>query len=206
MTLNTRVHIAEPVDPKALFLHVLDILSSSPTFSPSWERSSTADPWGPQAPGPLMHGRASYKHVRKGDYMLGPDGQPRCHRTTGVPFTEDDNEYRSTLGQGLAALLEVTYAADGPLIWPPPDWDCGDPTDPIGPHAVSINFDTAYGYKNARGGNCADLHAFLLTEIEAYLGDLPLPPQWCWLDECAGSWHKPDQIHLLGDPERGSIR
>lgn len=191
--MNTRVHIADPVNPERLFLHVLGILEADPAFTPAWECPSE-NGWPAPEPGPLSLGKATYKHVRKGDVRY-------LNHSTGEPILEDDNEYRTTLGQGLACIWEVTYAADGPLVWPDDEWrDEGEPEpDPASfpMHLVSANFDTAYGYRDASGAGCADLHAFLLREIGAFISDA----RWAWMHEEKGSWHGPGEIHLRGNPD-----
>jgi hypothetical protein len=197
MTMNTRVHILDPVDPERLFLHILRILESDPGFTPSWERpDDDRDPFRTD-PGPLRLGKATYRHVQKGDEMYR-------HAKTGEPILEDDNEYRTTLGQGLGCIWEVTYAVDGPLVWPPLKWrDDDDEPDPnsLPVHLVSANFDTAYGYRDVSGAGCADLHAFLLREIGLFIRDA----RWSWMHEEKGSWHGPNEICLRGDPDRSVL-
>lgn len=206
MTMNTRVHIAKPVSPEGLFLHVLRILEADPSFVPAWTRpADDRDPWRP-SPGPLRLGKATFKHARKGEPIFKADGTPFVHAKTGEQFTEDENELRTTLGQGLAAIWEVTYAADGPLEWPgrwddeddEPDPDYGNTVEPLPIHLVSANFDTAYGYRTPNGANCEDLHAFLLDEIRAYLESVGCE-DWVWHHEEKGTWHGPTEIALRGD-------
>lgn len=197
MTMATRAHIAKPVDAEGLFLRLLGILEGSPSFVPAWVRNDPNDPFKPE-PGPLALGKATYKHVRQGDVRY-------LHATTGEPILEDANEFRSTLGQGLAAILEVTYAADGPLVWPPYEYDDPDepPTvEPMREHLVSVDFDTAYGYKNDRGGGCGDLHAFLLNEVGGWLTERGVE-EWMWHHEERGTWHGPAEVALRGDITKG---
>ncbi len=137
-------------------------------------------------------------------------GEQVFQKGSGKPlWKQDESEFCSTLGQGLPAILEVKYASDGPMVWlttdeyTDPDEDLTDPG--WQPYAVSVSFDTAYGYTDRSGGRCDDLHAFLLTEIRRYLDDLPAPPKWVWLHEERGTWHGPDEIEERGNPLRCSL-
>jgi hypothetical protein len=197
MTMNTRLHIAEPVNPERLFLHLLDVLSRKPGWRPSWETVPEGEPWR-SSPGPLVneHG-ATYEHRAKGEQVY--------QKRTGKPlWKQDEGEYASTLGQGLPAILTVNYATDGPLVWPPMEYREPEDDDlgPMPQHAVSVDFDTAYGYKDAVGGGCADLHAFLLAEVGRYLDDLAKPPRWVWHHEERGTWHEPHESWARGDASR----
>lgn len=217
MTMNTRVHIAKPVAAERLFLHILGILERDPGFKPHWERSPDEqknDPFGPTEPGPLMLGRASYKHARKGEPIFRADGTPFCHAQTGEQFTERQSEYRTILGQGLACIWEVTYGSDGPLRWPHDEDECegdgccsdyGDTADALPVHMVSCNFDTAYGYRADNGAGCADLHAFLIYEIGRWLeGEGLSTNEWSWNHEEKGTWHRPEEVHLRGNVALGA--
>jgi hypothetical protein len=201
MTMNTRVHIAKAVNPEGLFLHVLGVLAADPLFVPAWDPLDDADPFRPQ-PGPLRHGGATYWHVRKGDQVMGNDGTVVCHATTGVPFIETENQFRTTIGQGLAANWEVTYATDAPLKWPDYDderEDYGNTVEPMPVHLVSANFDTEYGYHLPTGAHCGDLHAFILSLVAIHLDDQGVD-EWCWMHEENRTWHGPAEIARRGDP------
>lgn len=202
MTMNTRLHVAKPVNPETLFLGILDILASDPRFIPAWERPDD-EPF-KVSPGRLARGRATYEHATKGDGKTYADGRPWCHATTGEQFIEEDSEYRSTLGQGLSALVEVTYAVDGPLVWCEPDeWTSPDEdlTSPtFAPHLVSANFDTSYGFKLPNGAGCADLHAFLLRAIGEHLTNVGAE-DWTWHHEERGTWHEPHEWAVRGDAD-----
>lgn len=201
MTMATRVHIADPVNAERLFLHLLDCLASDPRFSPSWERPPDPGGWPAVKPGPLSRGKATYKHVHVGDVMY--------HRAdNGEPVLEQQAHFASTVGQGLAAIVEVTYAEDGPLVWPSDEYAEEGETwegEPLRTHLVSVDFDTSYGYKDANGAGCGDLHAFLLREVARYLDDQATPVKWMWHHEERGTWHNPDEITLRGDPDRSVL-
>lgn len=201
MTMNTRVHIAKPIHAEKLFLHVLGILESDPTFQPAWEKPDPSNPFSAAAPGPLRLGKATYSHVRKGEPFTKPDGTPRMIGTPPEPWIHSESSYGTTLGQGLGAIWCVDYGDDGPLVWPPYEWDEeGDEpnTDPMRTHFVSADFDTAYGYETANGSHCSDLHAFLLSVIGAHLQEVGAD-DWVWRHEEKGTWHRADEIHLRGN-------
>jgi hypothetical protein len=195
MTMATRAHIAKPVDAEELFLHLLGILEQDPSFVPSWDQPEDArDPWKVE-PGPLRRGRATYQHRRK--------GEPVYQRATGRHlWDQPENSFLTTVGQGLASILEVRYAADGPLVWPGSDYgdeeDSGNTVEPMQSHLVSVDLDTAYGYRTPNGAGCADLHAYLLHETGQWLNECGVT-EWVWLHEERGTWHGPDEIHLRGN-------
>ena len=198
MTLATRAHIAKPVDAEALFLHLLGILESDPEFVPAWTKPP--DGWGPTEPGPLRLGRASYEHRRKGEPVY------QC-QTGKHLWDQAESEFRSTLGQGLAAILEVEYASDGPLNWPGVEYEDTEEEDTSGDtvprmplHCVSVYLDTAYGYRAPTGAGCADLHAFLLREMGRWLEDAGVE-EWIWHHEFTGTWHGPDETERLGNAD-----
>lgn len=194
MTLGTHVTIVDPVNPEKLFLCLLGVLASDPAFVPAWE-SPTSD-WAPR-PGPLRCGRATYSHRRKGDIVY--------HRETGKPlWRETRNQYASTLGQGLAALVEVEYADDASLRWLA-DEDLDGSEGPYNEHLVSVSFDTGYAYRDANGARASDVHASLLCVVKQFLEREPPLVRWAWYDERRGTWHGPDEIHRLGDPTRPVI-
>lgn len=216
MTMNTKVHIAKPINPKALFLHVLAVLESDSQFVPAWEKPADAAGWGNPSPGPLTLTKATYRSVRQGDSKTYPNGEIMANATTGEPFTYSDSGYCTTLGQGLACIWEVEYGEDGPMDWRHncADWGCSEPcegdldygnTVPIYAEGfASANFDTAYGYRNARGGGCGDLHAFILTVIGQYLHSVGCD-EWIWSHEEQGTWHGPSEIERRGDPMLGAF-
>jgi hypothetical protein len=81
------------------------------------------------------------------------------------------------------------YRPDGPLRAEAAghDEDCGD--DCTGDyHAracwMSVDFDTAYGYRDARGWGCGDLHAAMVSQLGAWLTSKGV--RWEWRNEFTG--------------------
>jgi hypothetical protein len=126
---------------------------------------------------------------------------PSSHRT-GVA------EYRNAPGQGLHALLWVSYGADAPMA-PDPRY-ADDPDErryypPVSTWSVEVAFDTAYGYHSDRGGSCSDLHARLILQLGRWLSERGLT--WYWYDEFRGEWHASSiPVQVLGDPTLGALR
>jgi len=96
--------------------------------------------------------------------------------------------YHNVAGQGLPALLYVSYGADGPLL--ETAWDEGD-EEYVRPHqppgSVKVSLDTPYGYHDELGRGCGQLHAYYVTVLG----------RWCekngwayhWQDESTGDWY-----------------
>jgi hypothetical protein len=128
------------------------------------------------------------------------------------------------LGQGLSAILDISYMADGPFT---ADYMAGeylpdsDEKAPLGAEltelltgSMEVSFDTAYGYRrgSAAGAGCGDLHAYFVLRLAQQFGPV------VWLDECGGDWfwlnlddpegQLEDQLDLLneklGDPDLGA--
>lgn len=100
------------------------------------------------------------------------------------------------LGQGLPAILDISYRPDGPLreAQTECDQDC-DPDECSGMnHArfcwLDIDFDTAYGYRDAVGRGCGDLHAALVAELGQWLDAKGV--RWEWHNEFTGEVHGGD--------------
>jgi hypothetical protein len=93
MTMNTRVHIAQPIHAEGLFKHIMTILESDPSFGRT----------------------ATWREVRKGEPIIRADGAPMCHAITGEPFTYNESGFSTTPGQGIACIWEVEYGSDGPM-------------------------------------------------------------------------------------------
>jgi hypothetical protein len=109
----------------------------------------------------------------------------------------DGKAMLNVIGQGLPSMLIVQYGHDGPL---PADEDEGLPAA-----SLSINFDTAYGYKGPQGSGCRDLHAWLVREMGKWLDARGL--RWMWQNEFTGDWFTgTDGLDDLGDADRGALR
>lgn len=108
-----------------------------------------------------------------------------------------DAGWYNTLGQGLPALMDVKYGADGPLKRDcycdedrtddvAPDWKCAYCRAPEA--FVEVSFDTAYSYKTPSGLGCGDLHAALVDALGAWCDSRGLT--WHWQNEFTGEWHE----------------
>jgi hypothetical protein len=110
---------------------------------------------------------------------------------------EDARVICNRIGQGLPSMLIVKYGHDGPL---PADEDEGLPAA-----SLSINFDTAYGYRGPQGSECDDLHAWLVREMGKWLDARGL--RWMWNNEYTGEWFTgADGLDDFGDAARGALR
>jgi hypothetical protein len=97
-------------------------------------------------------------------------------------------------GQGLCALLDVTYRKNAPLRTPgdhsrycEPDVDeCDGTCAP--PCWLEISLDTAYSYRGDQGEGCGDLHAHLVAELGKWLESKGI--RWSWKNEFTGEVHE----------------
>lgn len=97
------------------------------------------------------------------------------------------------IGQGLPAILDITYRQNEPLITPEmaaahTKWcedDCTDERHDE-PCWLDIDFDTAYGYKS-KGMGCGDLHAALVSDVGQWLDKRKV--RWSWRNEFTGEIH-----------------
>lgn len=181
MTLATRVHIKYPVNPEKLFLRLLEVLESNPALTLV-----------PRSGLPRC-GDATYDHVRKGDVAFH-------HAVTGKPVLHERSEYRSTIGQGLSAILEVEYGDDGPVDWLARYRDDDEEVGPWDTFIVAARFDTSYGYRSQSGARCDDVHAMLVLVVARFLADAGVPDDaWHWHDEYRGEWKPLEELMTLGD-------
>ena len=113
-------------------------------------------------------------------------------------YDKDGSRVRANkLGQGLPAILDLTYRPDEPLMtveqskqhndWCNEDGDCtGEFHEP--PNWATVSLDTAYGYKDPhRGWGCGDLHAALIRLFGAYLDKHGV--QFSWKNEFTSEVH-----------------
>jgi hypothetical protein len=101
---------------------------------------------------------------------------------------------RNGIGQGLPAILDITYRPDEPLR---------NETDAVAhnedcepeckgtwhPRAcwADLDLDTTYSYRDSRGWGCGDLHAVLVAEIGNWLDQREI--RWEWHNEFTGEVH-----------------
>lgn len=100
---------------------------------------------------------------------------------------------RNHLGQGLPAILGITYRPDAPL-WTAEDAsthteDCEEDCD--GDHYrracwADIDFDTAYSARSC-GMGCGQIHAALVAEVGEWLDARNV--RWEWRNEFTGEVH-----------------
>jgi hypothetical protein len=113
-------------------------------------------------------------------------------------------------GQGLAAIVWITYAPDGPIaatrLLPDPGPDGDEVHETVDTGAMIVHFDTAYGYAED-GATCNDLHAWFIVALARRFGPVT------WVNEYTGQWHRLDdaehpsaeEVHAFsrfGDPDR----
>lgn len=125
-------------------------------------------------------------------------------------YEEGPNGIENKWGQGFPSWIGVVYGADAPLT--PDDeyrddyeseeeWRSGYP--PADAWSIEVHFDTAYGYEAPNGAHCSDLHAYIVHELGRWLTERGLT--WFWYREYSGTWHQPEEIRLLGNPEKGRL-
>lgn len=159
-----------------------------------------------------------------------PEDTPVIERVCG-DWRAGCKEISNPIGIGLAALLEVYYGADGPMVhrhdkWcevevGPAKWDdtgqqmvtqaevdshtasiAANPCE-NGWAAIEVTFDTAYGYRGDGGESCSDLHARLIRAFGQWLDARGLP--WKWQNEYTGEWFDSyDGLDEFGDAHRAT--
>jgi hypothetical protein len=116
----------------------------------------------------------------------------------GYPKNGNNNPWTiaNDCGQGLPAWLMVHYRPGAALR---PDAEaCSqhcdtDPEDPEpyhshGPaHWLVVSIDTSYGYRDAAGRGCGDLHALLIAELGQWLDARGVA--WSWENEFTSEIH-----------------
>lgn len=115
------------------------------------------------------------------------------------------------IGQDLPGILDVTYRPNGPLRTAEQaaahDEDCDDDCSGIY-HDVAcwldVDFDTAYGYRDAEGRGCGDLHALLVAELGQWFVERGV--RWSWRNEYTSEVHGgPDRYERLIDLVSGGF-
>lgn len=161
---------------------------------------------------------------------LSESPQVDYHRPPGQPYVRPDGStyepsdmntcgvWGNRIGQGLPAILDVEYGADGPLsveyydCEAEPEWcSCADGAPhevdrlrAFEPLCVKVWFDTTYGYKADNGARCGDLHAHLVATVATWLADQPGAPGFVWSNgETDITSDTLDRLHELGDPVKG---
>lgn len=102
----------------------------------------------------------------------------------------------NVVDQGLPAWLMLHYRVEGPLTTAEAaathNEDCPEAEgDCVIFHEtecwLSVDFDTAYGYRDKAGRGCGDLHALLVAELGQFLDGRGV--RWRWRNEFTGEIH-----------------
>lgn len=106
-----------------------------------------------------------------------------------VRVSREPGQIYNACGQGLDAWLTIAYGVDGPLDVEL-DTDVEEGEEPYQrwpqPHAIRVNWDTAYGYRDSWGRTCNDLHAQYILGVGRWLSARGV--RWCWQNEYTGEW------------------
>jgi hypothetical protein len=143
--------------------------------------------------------------------QVSRDEQDKTWRA-GESFVEPGNAWSmaNKLGQGLPAILDISYRPGVPLRTPEqaashtedgycnhPANDYFDANEPVCNETehrpacwAEISLDTAYGYKDERGWGCGDLHAVLISRIGQWCDERGL--RWSWKNEFTSDIHGGD--------------
>ncbi len=151
----------------------------------------------------------------------------KCRELLGAndshPFS-DDPSWRGASGDdarclanacgiGLPAWLMLHYRPDAPLVTAEQaaahDEDCEADCDGSEHFAqacwLSVDFDTAYSYRDEQGRGCGDFHACLVATLGQWLDDRGVP--WSWRNEFTGEVHGgDDRYERLTDLMQGGHR
>jgi hypothetical protein len=172
VTLSTNVYVLDEVSPHELFRFCQTLLTK-------YDEDGGYRPWNQQ--------RCSDK--------------PR-EDWNGETWTKQGRwSIANQIGQGLPAILDITYHPGGPLTTAEQAEMCTGHCEPdddyhYHPHAcwLDIDFDTAYGYKDERGWGCGDLHAALVAELGEWLDAKGV--RWEWRNEYTGEVHGGDDRYV----------
>ena len=111
-------------------------------------------------------------------------------------FEVSDTSIHAALSQGLDALMDLAFAADGGQV---PERGCDDfcVADCSGTwcwepaHYLMADFDTAYGATDSCGCHSGGIHVRLVSALGAWLDQQGAT--WQWYDESGDGWeHGPD--------------
>ncbi len=163
MTLSTNIYILDEVDPREVFHFCQAML----TQYDDDRRAPDQQIWSDEAA----------EEYRSGTWAPSPDRRRIANR----------------IGQNLPGILDIDYRVGGPLREAQTvcDEDC-DPDDCSGRYHerfcwLDVDFDTAYGYRDAEGRGCGDLHALLVAELGRWLDGRGV--RWEWRNEFTGDVH-----------------
>jgi hypothetical protein len=98
----------------------------------------------------------------------------------------------NNIGQGLPAILDISYRVGAPLRAADAAHDENCHEDCTGAYHkracwLDVDFDTAYGYRDKAGRGCGDLHALLVAELGQWLTERGV--RWEWRNEFTGEVH-----------------
>jgi hypothetical protein len=102
------------------------------------------------------------------------------------------------LGQGLPAILDITYRPGAPLATAEQASECTSDCDTdedyhYHPRAcwLDIDLDTSYSFTGPHGIGCGQLHALLVAEAGQWLDERNV--RWEWRNEFTGEVHGGDE-------------
>ena len=182
MTLSTDVYILDEVDPEQVFRFCQEMLTKY------------------DDPRYLSPAAQKVRNEQDGDWepLVRYDGVTLVWAPRAGAAWSRDNEP----AQNLPAWLMTAYRPDGPLRAEARGHDEGCEDDCDGNYHdracwMSVDFDTAYGYRDKRGWGCGDLHAALVAELGAWLTSRGV--RWEWRNEFTGEVHVgPEGLVELG--------
>lgn len=124
----------------------------------------------------------------------GPEQQQWSNESTSAWRGDGAWCISNAIGQGLPAILDITYRPDGPLRTPEQVAECDEDCDPDCDKDhyrracwLDIDFDTSYGAEFGGNMGCGDLHATLVAELGKWLDGRGV--RWEWRNEFTGEIH-----------------
>lgn len=163
MTLDTRVYLTGPIDGETAFTLALQAICDAAGRS-----NAPSTTW--------------IERIAKGDIPKWAQDRMGAKLGDGTELDEawlarqahTRDAIYSTLGQGLPAITDVTFNADGTPLATEDVWSDDDPEDRyIIQRAcrVELSWDTAYSYRDSINHGCSALHAHALTLLASRLPD-----------------------------------